>query len=239
MSLGKDVAALDGTCTNIVPSWPSDPGRARVAVMGTEPAYGEVIVVNDWGEAMPLGKDVAALDGTCTNTVPSWPSGPGRARVAVMGTGPVYNDVMVVNDWGSPLLLADGIVAPDGTCTSTVPSCPSNPGRARVAVTGTEPVYTEVMVINDCGSPDGKIPLVGRETPDCSEMPVGRTKPEGRDAPGDRETPGGRDEPGIEKPEGKTTPEGNEVPGTSTRMVVVAFGSSAFAIVVVLVNSPA
>jgi hypothetical protein len=81
---------------------------------------------------------IAALDGNCTNTVPSCPSA-GRARVAVMGTDPGYNDVMVVNDCGIPELLAIGIVAPDGSCTNTVPNCPSA-GRARVAVRATEPV---------------------------------------------------------------------------------------------------
>jgi hypothetical protein len=69
-------------------------------------------------------------------------------------------------------------------------------------------------VVNDCGSPMPGI-LAGREAPD------------------------GRDPSGGKMPDGNRAPEGNEVPGTRTRKVVVAFGSSGFAIVVVLVTEPA
>jgi hypothetical protein len=138
--LGCNVAALDGICTTTVPSWPSGPGRAKVVVMGTKPAYTDVIVVKDCGNPLPLDADIAAPDGNCTKTVPSWPSGPGKAIVVVRGTEPVYIELIVVKDCGNPLPLGAEIVAPDGTCTNTVPSCPSNPGKARVVVMGTEPV---------------------------------------------------------------------------------------------------
>jgi hypothetical protein len=175
------------------------------------------MVVNDCGEPILLGKDVTALDGICTNTVPSCPSDPGRARVAVTATEPVYNEVIVVNDCGSPVLFDDGIEAPEGTCTNTVPSSPSGPGRARVAVMGTEPAYNEVIVVNNGGSP---IPL--------ALLGVGITIPDGNERPEGSEMPGGR-RPLV----------GREVPGTSTRKVVVAFGSRVFAIVVVLTTEPA
>jgi hypothetical protein len=213
--LGKDVAALDGICTTTVPSWPSGPGRAKVVVMGTEPVYTEVIVVNCESPVL-FGADIVAPDGSCTNTVPSWPRGPGKARVVVIGTEPVYIELIVVNDCDDPLLLGADIANPEGTCTNTVPSCPSGPGKARVVVMGTEPVYVEVRVVKDCGSP--------RPTP-----PVDREAPDRRDAPGG----------GSEMPEGNKAPDGSEVPGTSTRIVVVALGSSVFAIVVVLVTEPA
>jgi hypothetical protein len=213
---GADIVAPDGSCTNTVPSWPRGPGKARVVVIGTEPVYIELIVVNDCESPVLFGADIVAPDGSCTNTVPSWPRGPGKARVVVIGTEPVYIELIVVNDCDDPLLLGADIANPEGTCTNTVPSCPSDPGKARVVVMGTEPVYVEVRVVKDCGSP--------RPTP-----PVDREAPDGRDAPGG----------GSEMPEGNKAPDGSEVPGTSTRIVVVALGSSVFAIVVVLVTEPA
>jgi hypothetical protein len=181
--------------------------------MGTRPAYIDVIVVN-CGSPVLLGAGIVAPDGNCTKMVPSWPRGPGKASVVVMGTEPVYIELIVVKDCGDPLPPGAEMAAPDGTCTNTVPSCPSNPGKARVVVMGTEPVYVEVIVVNNCGSP-----LPGTLA--------------------DRETPDGRDPLGGKMPDGNRAPEGSAVPGTKTRMVVVASGSSAFAIVVVLATEPA